>query len=434
MKTRPLALSCFLALVFIASGAISIAAQGCPGAAGCLDPTFGAGGTTQTYIPAVKPLTPAKIAKQSDGKVVQLILVLPGDSFSNAIVRYNSDGSLDTSFGNGGIATLNWSSPSNSAHAFAIAIQMVGTEERIVLAGTGTGFTSSLRVDRFLPDGSTDTSFGSGGTVSITAGAAEDIVIQPDGKIVTMGTAGALVRLNVNGTLDTTFGSGGFIQNNTWHIWSVALQSDGKIIGAGYWTDVKGRAFGSAWRFNKNGSLDDGTKNDSTKGDSFGKGGQALIDTFNAAWDVKIDASGRAVIGASTGSGNTDFAVARLTTSGQLDSTFGVGGKTTVDFSGMGDQVRSVVLQANGKIILIGFTNNANGSDAGFVRLNSNGTLDSSFGQRGKAVSDLSSEGQSNYFGLIQLDPICGCEKLITPGTLISGGIYYAVVARYLLL
>jgi uncharacterized delta-60 repeat protein len=433
MFTMKMIFSSFLIGLFCLVYSAAIFAQACPGSTGCLDPTFGAGGTTLAYIPAIKPLTPGKSAKQSDGKVVQLILVLPGDSFSNAIVRYNSDGSLDSSFGSGGIVTFNWSNPSNSGHAFAIAVQRVGTEDRIVVAGTGTGFTSSLRADRFLSDGSLDPSFGNGGTVSITAGAAEDMTVQPDGKIVTMGTAGALVRLNVNGTLDTTFGKAGFIQNNTWHVWSIALQSDGKIVGAGYWTDVKGKAIGSAWRFNKNGSLDDGTKNDSTKGDSFGKSGQALIDTFNAAWDVKIDASGRAVVGASAGSGNTDFAVARLTTSGQLDSTFGTGGKKTVDFSGMGDQARSVALQANGKIILAGFTNNVNGSDTGFVRFNSNGTLDSTFGQAGKAVSDLSSEGQANFIGLIQSDPICGCEKLITTGTVITGGIYYAVVARYLL-
>jgi uncharacterized delta-60 repeat protein len=423
-----------LFLIFAVTAVASpLIAQSCPGSPGCLDLTFGSGGTAVTYIPATKPLSGGQSAIQADGKIVLLLLVLPGDTFSNAIVRYNTDGSLDQSFGSGGIVTFNWASPGNSAHAFAIAIQTVGTEERIVVAGTGTGFTSSLRVDRFLSDGSLDTSFGNGGTVGITAGAAEDIAIQPDGKIVTMGTAGALVRLNVNGTLDSSFGSGGIIKNTTWHVQSLALQSNGRILGAGYWTDVKGKVIGSVWRFNSNGSLDDGKGSDSTKGDSFGKSGQALIDGFNATWDVELDASGRAVVGASVGSGNTDFAVARLTTSGQLDTMFGTGGKRTVDFSGMGDQVRGVEIQSDGKIILTGFTNNSNGADAGFVRLNANGSLDPGFGQGGKAVSDLSSEGQSNFNGLLQKDPACDCEKLVTPGTVIIGGTYYAIGARYLL-
>src|SRR4029079_11943967 len=247
-------------------------------------------------------------------KVLAMVLVLPGDSFTNAVIRYNPDGTLDPSFGSGGIVSLNWL----NGHAYVIAVQTVGTEERIVVAGTGTGYTSSLRVDRFHPDGSPDQSFGSGGTVSITAGAPQAIAVQPDGKIVTMGTAGALVRLNVDGTLDSTFGSHGFIQNNTWRVQSIALQSDGRIVAAGYWTDVHGANLMSVWRFNTNGSLDDGGKNDSTKGDSFGTKGQTIIDFFNPAWDVKIDASGKIVVAGSAGSGSTDFAVARLTFAGQL--------------------------------------------------------------------------------------------------------------------
>jgi uncharacterized delta-60 repeat protein len=185
----------------------------------------------------------------------------------------------------------------------------------------------------------------------------------------------------------------------------------------------------SVWRFNTNGSLDDGGKNDSTKGDSFGTKGQTIIDSFNPAWDVKIDASGKIVVAGSAGSGSTDFAVARLTFAGQLDSTFGVGGKATVDFSGSGDQARSVLLRSNGQIILVGFTPGT----IGLARLNSNGSLDTTFGQGGKVVTDFSSEGEFVGGGLIQLDPICGCEKVIAPGTLITGGTYYAFAARYLL-
>ena len=138
-------------------------------------------------------------------------------------------------------------------------------------------------------------------------------------------------------------------------------------------------------------------------------------------------------MGASAGSGNTDFAVARLTVAGQLDTSFGSGGTRTVDFSGMGDQVRSVLLQSNGKIVLVGVTNNAGGSDEGLVRLNANGSLDTTFGVGGKATSNLSNEGESTRDSFIQLDGICGCEKLVTTGTAISGGVYNAFSARYLL-
>jgi len=414
-------------LVFLSATATF--SQTCPGGAGCLDPTFGIGGISTTYVPATKPLTSGKGAIQSDGKILAMKLVLPGDSFTNAVIRYNPDGTLDPSFGSGGIVSLNWL----NGHAYVIAVQTVGTEERIVVAGTGTGYTSSLRVDRFHPDGSPDLSFGSGGTVSITAGAPQTIAVQPDGKIVTMGTAGALVRLNPNGTLDGTFGSHGFIQNNTWRVQSIALQSDGRIVAAGYWTDVHGANLMSVWRFNTNGSLDDGGKNDSTKGDSFGIKGQATIDSFNPAWDVKIDPSGKIVVAGSASSVSTVFAVARLTSAGQLDSTFGVGGKATVDFSGLGDQARSVLLRSNGQIILVGLVSTSTHGYAGLARFNSNGSLDTAFGQSGKVVTDFSSEGWFFSGGLIQMDPICGCEKLIAPGTVITGGIYYAFAARYIL-
>ncbi|MBK7934267.1 MAG: hypothetical protein KA956_05645 [Pyrinomonadaceae bacterium] len=428
----------FIVLIVVLS--INARAQTCPGSPGCLDLTFGVGGTAATYIPTTTPLSPGKGAIQSDGKILAAVMVLPGSSnMTDVIIRYNPDGSLDTTFGNGGIVTMNWLGANNTTgHAYSIAVQTVGTEERIVVAGTGTGYTSSLRVDRFHSDGSPDLSFGSGGTVTYTAGAAETMAIQPDGKILTMGTRGALVRLNLNGTLDTTFGNGGFIQNNTWRVQSIALQSNGRIVAAGYWTNVKGVAFMSVWRFNTNGSLDDGSRNDSTRSDTFGTKGQTTITSFNTAWDVKIDATGKIVVAGSAGaSGSTDFAVARLTTAGQLDSTFGAGGKATVDFSGFSDQIRGVDLRSNGQIVAVGFTYSGSPSsatrDAAFARFNSNGTLDSTFGQGGKVVTDFSSEGEFTSDGMIQFDTSCNCEKVIAIGTAIAGGIYYAVAARSLL-
>src|SRR5947208_17063326 len=102
MKKMRAAMFCVCTAVILTT-AMSGYAQTCPGSPGCLDPNFGIGGTTITYIPATKPLTPGKSAIQSDGKILALVLVLPGDSFTNAIIRYNPDGTLDPSFGSGGI-------------------------------------------------------------------------------------------------------------------------------------------------------------------------------------------------------------------------------------------------------------------------------------------------------------------------------------------
>jgi uncharacterized delta-60 repeat protein len=216
---------------------------------GTLDPTFGQGGAVTTQIGIDSPAN--CMAIQPDGKI------LAGGSSSTgsgknistlfALARYTTTGSLDFSFGTGGKVTTAFGKNIGGAASAMALYPNAGTanDGKIVLAGHSAASTFALA--RYTTNGSLDTSFGSGGTVTtpISAYSLEPggVALQPDGKVVVVGTDNVyvsgvytrliiLVRYNANGTLDTTFGTGGIVTTN-FAQWSgatcVAVQADGKI-------------------------------------------------------------------------------------------------------------------------------------------------------------------------------------------------------------
>jgi len=177
---------------------------------------------------------------QPDGKIIAAGMGPNGFT----ITRLNTDGSIDNSFGTNGIASTTFGSVNA---AYAVALQPDG---KIVVAGSsGPASQHDFAVARFDSDGSLDNSFGTGGKVLTTIGGADDrarsAAVQPDGKILLAGwthVSGldydfAVVRYNSDGTLDASFGMGGktitSITNNIDRAYSVGLQPDGKVIAAG---------------------------------------------------------------------------------------------------------------------------------------------------------------------------------------------------------
>ena len=337
---------------------------------GTLDSTFGHRGRVRTDFPTLAAAA-SSVVIQPDGKIVVAGGAYPLFTFAGdfKVVRYNSNGSLDRSFGSGGIVTTFF--PAGS-FAFAVALQSDG---KIIAAGThfadfnpGDMSDTDFALARYNPDGSLDSTFGNGGTVTTDFFGTEDdvfsVLIQPDGKIVAVGSANdpadfydfAAVRYLSNGTLDTTFGVGGKVSTDFGHrgfdqALSAALQSDGKIVAAGFATSVDGirENFGVA-RYTSSGVLDT----------TFSSDGKTEIDFGSCcqdAYQVLLQSDGKIVtVGfPQSEQSDSDFLLARLNSTGSLDTTFGIGGKVRTSFGNLSGGAYGAALQADGKIVAVGF-------------------------------------------------------------------------------
>ena len=337
---------------------------------GTLDKTFGAGGKVQTDFPGLAAVA-SSVVIQPDGKIVVAGGAFPLFTFLGdfKVVRYNLNGSLDTSFGDGGIVTTTF--PEGS-YAFDVALQ---TDGKIIAAGTvfvafdpGESSNTDFALARYNPDGTPDATFGNGGQVSTDFLGLEDdafsVLIQPDGKIVAVGSANdpatfydfAAERYLSNGTLDTTFGVAGkvhtdFGDQNFDRARSAALQSDGRIVAAGFAISQNGgvQNFAVA-RYDCSGVLDT----------NFGTDGMTQIDFGNCcqgATKVLLQSNGKIITaGGSNGeSSEDDFLLARLTPTGALDPTFGAGGKVRTSFGDLNGGANGALFQPDGKIVAVGF-------------------------------------------------------------------------------
>lgn len=318
---------------------------------GSLDTTFNSAGKVTTAVGSIKD-TASAAAIQPDGKIVAV-----GGSASQsgndifALARYNINGSLDTSFGTGGTVTT---AIGNASFASSVAIQ---ADEKIVVAGSACiGTTCGFALVRYNADGSLDTSFGAGGIVTTSTGTSAGafyIDVQTDGKILAAGksftgtTTSVLVlaRYNLNGSLDTTFGSSGIVTTpaETTDIDNaVAIQTDGKIVAAGF--SAPG-GFALA-RYNSDGGLDT----------TFGTGGIVITSVTNGiAWDVAIQGDGKIVAGGYSFIGSTPvFALARYNTDGSLDTSFNSTGIVTTSIGTINDSANAIAIRSDGEILAAG--------------------------------------------------------------------------------
>lgn len=297
------------------------------------------------------------VAIQTDGKIV-----VAGHNGNSAdldfkILRLNANGTLDTSFDGDGIVVT----PVGSGYdvAFSVAIQ---TDGRIVVGGrTDVMGISRWTLVRYNTNGSLDTSFDADGIVNSTFegnSTTDSIALQADGKIVTArntisGPFRVLVveRYNSNGSLDPTFDLDGIVSTavgTNVEYPSAALQPDGKIVIAcgSYTSDAAGY---DIWvvRYNTNGSLDS----------TFGMGGMVVTPIgagaiFDVARTVAIQANGKIVVGGRTQIGsNLNFAVVRYNRNGSLDNRWGNGGIVTTDLGGNSEIINSIAIQTNGRIL-----------------------------------------------------------------------------------
>ena len=234
-----------------------------------------------------------------------------------------------------------------------------------------------------------------GGIVTTDFGGFEcgyDVTVQADGKILVAGLFQqnnnydfALARYNPDGTLDTTFSGDGKLTtdikggNEDW-IQSATVQADGKILLAGYSIQNNGFDFALV-RYTADGTLDTTFSGDGKLTTNLAAG----YDEFGGTVTVQID--DKILIG---GVSNGDFALVRYNADGTLDSTFSGDGKLTTDLSNNFDRIFGITLQADGKILAAGKTfNGENGYDFALARYNSDGTLDNTFSDDGRVITDF---------------------------------------------
>jgi uncharacterized delta-60 repeat protein len=385
---------------------------------GTLDASFGTGGKVTTDF-AGSGDGVGGIAVQPDGKLVAAGAASINWQLDFALARYDSNGTLDTSFGTNGRVTTDFGGVYEAASS--VALQSDG---RIVVAGWSVlGYYNNFALARYLVDGTLDTSFGTGGKVVTNFGEVSaqgsSVAVQPDGKIVVAGYANidggydfALVRYNANGSLDASFGPGGKVVTEFGVLQqgysfaegsSVALQQDGKIVVAGVAYIGPGRDFAVA-RYNSDGTLDN----------AFGSGGKVMTDFSrnDSAFSVAVGPDGKIVIaGMSDVERGFGFALVRYSSDGTLDTSFGTGGRVTTDF-GLLDQgfsnasVSSLAIQPDGRMVATGRAYFNGNFHSGMARYNSDGTLDTNFGTGGKVAASFDSPWGQDAFGavVLQLD------------------------------
>ncbi|RME45039.1 MAG: hypothetical protein D6796_11025 [Caldilineae bacterium] len=406
-RLKPVMRALFLAGVLLALAVIPTLS-----ADGDLDLTFDSDGKVTTTFGDLNALAYA-VAVQDDGKIVVAGYTGTGDwylgtnryldlgSTNLALARFNSDGSLDATFGNGGKVTTSLGANS-TAVATSIAIQPDG---KIVVAGyvyiVAQGNFTLLA--RYNSDGSLDTTFGNGGTILHqfvqtcpfdSRGYA--LILLPDGKFVVAGRGvpggkyfTALMRFNADGSKDTTFGTseGGLTLKSVTNasgtvdaqIFAVARLPDEGFIGAGY-AESRADSSGSAdfllVRYTGEGALDT----------TFGSGGIVTTDlntnSNDKAYGVAVQPDGKIVVAGFSGS---YFALARYNEDGSLDATFGSGGIAISTLSN--SEAEAVRILSNGQILLTGFAALSGGGDGSrtfiVARYNSDGSPDANFGNGG---------------------------------------------------
>ena len=297
-------------------------------------------------------------------------------------------------------------------------------------------------------DGQPDTSFSTDGRlnedIALKRDVAQAVVIQPDGKILVAGQAQrstprdydvVLARYNPNGNRDTTFGDGGIVlqglREGEDSITAMALQPDGKIVVAGYAGFTAGLHFGVG-RYNANGTPDTAFGTDHALGWYFHceAGGGLCNDNFSAiANSVAIQPDGKILAAGRIGESGAslDFFVMRLNANGTRDTSFGTGGKVRTDFFGGPDEAHAIAIQPDGKIVVVGRAH-LSGNDSGFalVRYGANGQVDRTFGNQGQATVHFLFGDDVAYGVALQPD-----GKIVVVGRFRNGPDYDFGIVRF---
>jgi uncharacterized delta-60 repeat protein len=407
------------------------------GAPGALDTSFGGGkvivpvGASDDYAYAM--------AAQPDGKIL-----LAGRAYERlgdfAIVRLERDGALDATFGTGGKVTIDFNGKADIAQAIAVA-----PDGTILVAGSSSGASApgtDFALARLLPTGALDPAFGTGGKVVTDFGGDSEtgyaLQLYPDGKILVGGDSNsggtvtgldfALARYNPDGSLDAGFGMAGKVLTQLSA--SGGRDSIYDIALEDMGGELRIVAVGGEGDFSLARYLADGQLDP-----SFGAGGKLTAvfgSVIGAARGVKVAPDGKIVV---AGHAGHDFALARFSVAGQLDAGFGAGGKVVTAMSSSNwDEAQGLAIEADGKVVVAGWTYEMQSSSGNFAvaRYDLAGQLDPSFGGTGMVISEIAAKTKPDQATavLLQVDERVPAVRLLVAGYASSSNSDFAV-ARY---
>lgn len=391
---------------------------------GSLDTDFAGDG--QATVPFGGSDICVDMALQTNGKIV--LVGWTGGTIDQdwAIARLNFNGTRDNGWGGDGKVTVGFGDLADYVSAVAIA-----PNGKIVVTGEGNS-NDDGKMAVFTSTGSLDAVFDGDGKIINTDSSCDDVAVQANGRIVTVGwhdatgsdTNFAVHRRHSNAVLDTSFDGDGFTYPNFGgedRGTRLVIQADGRILAAGI-TKVNGVFKTALIRFWADGEPDEGGSQAMAVGDA------ALTSLTNgftyglvAQADGGLVVAGTVMNAAQTAS---DFALTRLLPNGTLDASYGTAGRTTFDLQGM-DVARGIALQADGKSVVAGYTGT---TDPQFLvtRFGSDGGLDPSFGSGGAAVLDFA--GGADFGHAVALAPD---GKIVVAGSVYNGSNFVFGVARF---
>ena len=357
------------------------------------DTSFGSGGIAKDSSAGAEEALDALLLP--DGRIVAAGYRVSGGSTDFVVGRYTASGALDGSFGIGGHAVTNFGTAGSNDVAQALARNASGT---LLAAGhTTDSGNADFALARYTASGGVDTGWDGDGKVTTAFGGglndvAFAVVLQSDGKAVAVGQSEdatdsdfALARYNTNGSLDTGYDTDGRVTTdigpgNRDVAHAAAVQGDGKVVVAGYTESLSGRDVALA-RYTTAGALDT----------TFGGGDGIVVTPISGGLDDEVHAlalqpDGKIVVaGLAENGSNDDVAVLRYNANGTLDGGFGSGGIVTTGVGSSHDNAEAVAIQPDGRILVAGSSlNDDDTTDVLMVRYNGNGSLDGTFDGDGR--------------------------------------------------
>ena len=349
----------------------------------------------------------------------------------------SSSSSVDTGFGTSGKVLTAVDSANVNGNAMVIQ-----PDDLVIVAGSKeTDAGGNIVLARYSSDGALDAAFGLRGIVTTPIGGIKDsanaVVLQPDGKIIIAGYTWdgsdyrfALARYASSGVLDPSFGAGGIVitsgVDGVDELAYAVALQTDGKIVVAGYSGIDNHSFALA-RYTSDGRLDT----------TFGVGGKvttavASDPVDDLAYAVKILSDGKILVAGMSYEGKYKFAVVRYTTAGAVDTTFGVNGIVTTAVGSDGSGAYSLAINGSGAIFAAGYANNGTSDVFALVKYTSNGNLDISFGSGGIVVKDFGASGAIAYAILLKTDGkilIAGYNDNFEPDSETPTGLDFAMAA-----